>query len=483
MSYGRRRIFTDATEITSENVVEEVRKVAAVHGVNRAEIEKLYEYYRGKTAILAKKKEIREKINHKVVENRAYEVVSFYKGYTFGEPIQYVRRENATSSRADDEIAADINALNGYMSDADKAACDNELAEWMFVAGDGYRLTLPNKAWTKDGDEPPFSVYSLDPRQSFIIYSSAVDKRPLAGVNYVEHENKEKEYGVYTDDFYYTFTEFGAVTVQPNPLGMIPIIEYPADTPRLGVFEIVLPLLDALNELQSNRMDDVVQYVNSILAIIGGQVDEETYKRIKEWTMLCLPEGVDAKYLSATMNQNDVQTLKDDLYQSILTICGVPNRNGGSSTSDTGSAVIMRDGWQAAEARAKATELVFKRSEKDFLRLVLRILRDTVGTELRPTDIETHFTRRNYENIASKSQVLISMLDNPWIHPEIAYASCGMFPDPESAYLQGKAWHDENEKRMKEAERNVDPGTDSLPPVQQATGGLEGAGTDSVSEV
>lgn len=481
MSYGRRRIFTDATEITSENVVEEVRKAALVHATNRAEIEKLYEYYRGKTAILSKKKEIREKINHKVNENRAYEVVSFYKGYTFGEPIQYVRRENAASGRADDDIAADINALNGYMSDADKAACDNELAEWMFVGGDAYRLTLPNKKWTEDGDEPPFFVYSLDPRQSFVIYSSAVDKRPLAGVNYVEHENKEKEYGVYTNDFYYTFTEFGTVSVQPNPLGMIPIIEYPADTPRLGVFEIVLPLLDALNELQSNRMDDVVQYVNSILAIIGGQVDEETYKRIKEWTMLCLPEGVDAKYLTATMNQNDVQTLKDDLYQSILTICGVPNRNGGSSTSDTGSAVIMRDGWQAAEARAKATELVFKRSEKDFLRLVLRILRDTVGTKLRLTDIETHFTRRNYENIASKSQVLISMLNNPWIHPEIAYASCGMFPDPESAYLQGKAWHDENEKRMKEAERNADPGTDSLPPVQQATDGLEGAGTDSVS--
>ena len=97
MSYGRRRIFTDATEITSENVVEEVRKAALVHATNRAEIEKLYEYYRGKTAILSKKKEIREKINHKVNENRAYEVVSFYKGYTFGEPIQYVRRENAAS--------------------------------------------------------------------------------------------------------------------------------------------------------------------------------------------------------------------------------------------------------------------------------------------------------------------------------------------------------------------------------------------------
>ena len=40
------------------------------------------------------------------------------------------------------------------------------------------------------------------------------------------------------------------------------------------------------------------------------------------------------------------QTLKNDLYQTILTICGIPNRNGGSSTSDTGNAVIFRDGWE-----------------------------------------------------------------------------------------------------------------------------------------
>ena len=233
------------------------------------------------------------------------------------------------------------------------------------------------------------------------------------------------------------------MTEIPHSLGMIPIIEYPADTPRLGVFEIVMPLLDALDELQSNRLDDIVQFVNSFLAILGGQLDDETYAKLNEWKTLCLPDGVDAKFLSPTMSQSDVQTLKEDLYQSILTICGVPNRNGGSSTSDTGSAVIMRDGWQAAEARAKATELVFKRAEKGFLRLVLRILRDTVGTSLKLTDINTHFTRRNYENIATKSQVLVAMLNNPKIHPELAFAHCGMFPDPESAYLQSKAYYDE----------------------------------------
>lgn len=464
MSYGRRIIFTDATEITAENVVDEVRKAAKVHGANRTEIEKLFGVFRGKTAILNKKKEVRESINHKVNENRAYEIVSFHKGYTFGEAIQYVRRENSAQNTNDDVIATDINSLNGYMSDADKAACDNDIAEWLYVGGAGYRLTLPNVAWTADGDEPPFKVYALDPRQTFVVYNNGVDKQPVMAVYCVERENREKIYSGYTDKFYFEVSGFNGLTVwKAHTLGMIPIVEYPADTSRLGVFEIVMPLLDALDELQSNRMDDIVQYVNSFLAILGGQLDEETYKKLNEWKTLCLPEGVDAKYLSPAMNQNDVQTLKDDLYQSILTICGVPNRNGGSSTSDTGSAVIMRDGWQAAEARAKATELMFKKSEKNFLRLILRILRDTVGTNLKLTDIETHFTRRNYENIASKAQVLTTMLNNPKIHPELAFAYCGMFIDPESAYLQSKAYYDEQMAKWEPVEVNEDEDENDVP--------------------
>lgn len=450
MSYGRLKIYSDAREITAENVVDEVSKAYAVHCRNQADIQTLWDYYRGKTKILQKTKEIREEINHKINENRAYEVVKFHKGYVFGEPIQYVRRENPTAKLGDDDIATDINSLNGYMSDANKSACDNDLAEWMYVAGLGYRLTLPNKLWTKDGDEPPFTVKTLDPMRSFVVRSTDIDEHYLMAVYCVERERGEKVFSVYTDRWYFEFVEHGQVTVKANPLGMIPIVEYPAENARLGVFETVVPLLDALDELQSNRLDDIVQFVNSFLAVLGAQLDDETYQKLNEWKTLCLPEGTDAKYLSATLSQSDVQTLKNDIHQSILTICGVPNRNGGSSTSDTGSAVILRDGWEASEARAKATEEIFKSSEMDTLKIVLRILRDTVGTRLKLTDIKPHFTRRNYENIATKSQVLIAMLNNSWVHPEVAYASCGMFPDPESAYLQGKAWHEEQVKSAME---------------------------------
>ncbi len=473
MSYGRLKIYSDVREITAENVVDEVSKAYAVHCRNQNDIKTLWDYYRGKTRILMKKKEIREEINHKINENRAYEIVKFHKGYVFGEPIQYIRRENSAVKQADDVIAADINALNGYMTDANKSACDNALAEWMYVAGTGYRLTLPNRGWVAGGDEPPFTVKALDPKNTFEVLSTDIDEHKLMSVCCVERADGKKVFSVYTDKWYFEFVEHGKALAKPNPLGMIPIVEYPAENARLGVFETVLPLLDALDELQSNRMDDIVQFVNSFLAVLGAQLDEDTYQKLNDWKTLCLPEGTDAKYLSSTLSQSDVQTLKNDIYQSILTICGVPNRNGGSSTSDTGSAVILRDGWEAAEARAKATEEIFKCSEKEFLKIVLRILRDTVGTSLRLVDITPHFTRRNYENIASKSQVLTAMLSNPWIHPEVAYASCGMFPDPESAYLQGKAWHEEQEKKAmeraaaaekeaEEDEESADTGTDTV---------------------
>lgn len=455
MNYGRRVIYTDATEITAANVADEVRKAITVHESNRADIEKLYGYFCGKTDILKKKKEIREEINHKICENHCHEITRFYEGYIFGKPIQYVRRENTAGDEGDDAIAADINALNAFNSDCGKAAVDARLANWILVGGVGYRMTLPNKNWTLGSDEAPFKKYSLDPRQTFVVRTNDVERRVVMSVFYVkETESNERIYSVYTDKSLFIVREFGGVEEYPHVLGMNPIVEYTLSEARLGIFEVVIDLQDGINELQSNRMDDIVQYVNSFLAIMGGELDEETYTKLNEYKTLCLPEGTDAKYLSAAMSQTDLQTLKNDMYQAMLTITGTPNRNGGSSTSDTGSATLVRDGWESATGRAQTIETSFRESEMESLKIDLRILRDTVGTSLRLSDIDVHFTRRNYENVATKSQVLVAMLNNPKIHPELAFQHCGLFADPESAYLQSKAYYEEQMEKWEPVEVN-----------------------------
>ena len=437
--FGRETIYTDQAEITHENVVEVLLRAAKVHSKNQNEIQYLWDYYRGKTPILGKTKEVRETINHKINVNRAAEIVTFKRGYGFGEPIQYIRRGS------DESLTDDITALNGYMSDENKHSEDSTLAEWMYVCGLGMRMVLPG-----DGVDQPFRIYTLDPRYSFVVKHNGLGENVVMGVKFILRENKWPVYSVYTKDYYYEI-ESGIITkMKPHALGEVPVYCYPANSAMIGSFEAVLPLLDSISEIESNRLDDLVQSVNSFLALLGGTIDEETAKKLDEFKMLCLPEGVDAKYLSSTMQQSDIQVLVDSLYETVLTICGIPNRNGGSSTSDTGQAVYLRDGYGSAETHMQITENEFKRSEKQFLKLVLRILRDMVGTKLTLKDIEIKFSRRNYDNIQTKSQVLVTMLNNPRIHPELAFVSSGLFLDPESAYLQSKEWWEENER--KEAE-------------------------------
>lgn len=438
--FGRRKIYTDESHITAENVVSVLTKALHTHAQNSWDIQYLWDYYRGKTPILNKTKEVREAINHKICVNRAHEIVSFKLGYGFGEPIQYIRRGQ------DDDLTDSINALNEYMFQENKQSEDNTLAEWLYVAGLGMRMTLPGS----DKDEP-FKLYTLDPRYSFVVRHNGLGEPVVMGVKYVIRETASPIFSVYTADRYFEIEDNKIIKNEPHVLGDVPLFEYPANAARLGAFEVVLPLLDAINETESNRLDDVVQFVNSFLALLGGTIDEETAKKLDEFKMLCLPEGVDAKYLSVAMQQNDTQVLSDNLYQTVLTICGLPNRNGGSSTSDTGSAVIMRDGWESAEAQMKSVENEWKRSEKPFLKMVLRILKDMVGIELNVRDIEIKFSRRNYDNIQTKSQVLITMLSNPKIHPELAFTHCGLFLDPESAYLQSKQWWESQEQQVEEA--------------------------------
>ena len=430
--FGRKVIYTDVFSVTSENVLDVLNKALTVHASNHSEIDYLFNYYKGKTPILEKVKEVRPTINHKICENRANEIVNFKTGYCFGEPVQYIQRgENQQLVKA-------VDALNDYMFAGDKAAADREIADWMHIAGTAYRMALPVKE--RDEDEPPFEYYTLDPRYTFVVYSSGIGHKPMMCVKYVLKENQLPVYSVYTKDMYFEI-ESGIVTKnQPHVLGMLPIVEYPANTARLGAFEIVIPLLDALNEVQSNRLDDIVQYVNSFLALLGGSIDTDSLKNLEEYKMLCLPDGVDAKYLSAAMKQGDVQTVADALRHSILSICGVPSQSGESaSTSDTGSAVILRGGWEQAEARAKSTEIEFKRSEKKFLKLVLRILRDTVGTTLKLQDIEIKFTRRYVDNILTKTQALQALLQ-AGIAPKVAIATCGLWNDPTDIYLQSKEY-------------------------------------------
>lgn len=442
--FGRRVIYTDVTEVTTGNVIDVLQKALFVHLQNQADIDYLYRYYRGDQPILNREKDVRPEINNKIVENRANEIVSFKVGYLMGEPVQYVSRGG------DEGIAKNVMRMNDYVLSEDKPAKDKELADWFHICGTSYRMILPDDMADVDEDEAPFEIFTLDPRYCFVVYSTALGNPPLMGVKYILKEDGTLVFSCYTQDHYYEVNNTWVILhSEPQYLG-IPIIEYPANKARLGAFEIVIPLLDAINTVESNRLDGVEQFVQALMLFHNVDISSEDFGKLKEMGAIKFKD-IDAQtkaeiqYLTSEMNQAQTQTLVDSMYNTVLTICGMPNRNGGSSTSDTGSAVIMRDGWSAAEARAKDSELMFKRSEKEFLKLLLRICRDLGDLSLKLSGLEIRFTRRNYENITEKANVLTMMLSNPKIAPVLAFTHSGLFSDPQLAYKMSMEYMEEQE--------------------------------------
>lgn len=435
---GRIKITTSETKITRSNIVGVLNKAYLTHCVNQAQIEYLWRYYRGNQPILNRTKVVRPEINNKIVENRANEIVSFKVGYMFGDPIQYV---GLSSSR---RVTSAISKLNELMRTKSKASIDREIAEWMSIGGVGYRVVLPN--------EKGIEIASLDPRKTFVVYTREMIPKKILGVSFWVGVDGKPHFSCYTDTHYYE-VEGEKVTETPHGLGAIPIIEYPANNARLGSFEIVLPLLDALNTIASNRVDGVEQFVQSFLKFINCDIDEEAIRRLNEMGGISVSSSqgmaqADVDFVSAELNQTQVQTLVDYTYQTILTVCGMPNRNGGSSTSDTGQAVILRDGWSLAEARAKDTETIFKKSETEFLEILLNLCKVKYRIDLKVEDVSIKFTRRNHEDIQTKVQVLTTMLDNPKIHPLLAFNHSDMFPDPEEAYAMSEEYYkQEGEKK------------------------------------
>ena len=453
--FGRRKIFTSVDRITAENVTNVVEQAYITHLLNRDEINYLWEYYKGKQPSLYRIREYKDWLTAHIVENRANEIVSFKTGYIAGKPITYV------ASAPETEVSRAISKLNDAMRIIGKHTKDKELIEWQMICGLGYRYVVQEENPMK---RIPFNLHTLDPRNTFVIRRNNYAQDVIAGVSYVTDDDQNVRFEVFTEDAQYSFVKgSGKPSEKPNLFGVIPIIEYPANNARLGCFEIVLTMLDAINNFDCARNEAVEQFVQSLLVLYNCQVDDGvTADTIRAAGMLLLKSVGDAKadvkVLAEQLDQSQNQTLKDDMYNSVLQIVGVPSQSAsGTSDSSNNGAVVLKNGWQGAETRATEFEAMFKLPETQMLNVVGVICNVLNKGEYSfdPDTIDIKFTRRNYEDILSKSQTLTTMLANDKVHPQKAYEACGLFPDTEEAYQMGMEWFKEHGEQQQSQEERV----------------------------
>ena len=440
---GRKKIHTDEIAVTRENVAAIVNLAMNTdHAANRNQMEYLFKYERGLQPVIDREKQIRPEIKNIVIENHASEVTDFTVGYQAGNPINLVARStNAELKHSDARIVK----VNEMLAEESKQAKDIELFRNFHICGIGYLMVLPK---TEQTGLSPFDLLVLDPRNTFIVYSNDAYERPMLAVTYSVLQNGTKRVTAYSADYVYDFGVnadglAGGFTIVPNILRMIPIIEFSANSDLAGCFEKAIPLMDAINEINSNRVDDIEQFVQSILWLHNAELSDEAKKELKSGGGIIqtksVGNGQDAKinYLTQALNQDQTQTYVNYLYEQILQICGVPSRERASG-GNTGSAMYLSNGYEQAESRAKAMESMYSRSMLQVVELILRIckLSSTVDTDVKELEtryIDVEFSRDRTYDLASRTNALATLI-NTGIEPLHAMRTVDLFNDVETVY-------------------------------------------------
>lgn len=288
------------------------------HQGTLARLNKLSDYYDGKQDISNRTFGNPNIPNHKIVANHAKYIVDIATGFLVGNPIAY-------SGSQVDKI------LDEY-SRMDIISHDTELEKDLSVFGIGYELMY--LAPVNEGDTE-IRIKSIDPRGIFVVTDDTVDKNPLFGVHYQQRFKLDGSLNyylinVYTEDKIFTYHAKGLSKGQmtlfeesEHYFGAVPVVEYRNNEERQGDFEQQISQFDAYNLLQSDRINESEQRVNSILFIKGFTLGEDnlTHDSIIETT----EKDSDLKWLIKEIKEADNEVLRQSLLDDIHKFSYIPS--------------------------------------------------------------------------------------------------------------------------------------------------------------
>lgn len=459
---GRRKIYTDETKIDYTNVITVLQEALITHTVNAAEIRFLLDYEKGIQPILNRKKEVRPEINIKLAENNAAKITDFKIAYEFGCPITYIQRvKRQVPENNPDEDDMRITALNEMLLEESKASKDVQLARYIKICGIGHRMI---RAKEHVNGKSVFDVLTLNPLTTFVVYSNDIHQKPMLAVTYHTRKDGNTIYGCYTNDTYYeiengvriingikTKEEWKTLNGRgiKNIPSIIPIVEYVNNYDRTGCFEKVISILDAINIINSDRVNDIAQHVQSLLWLNNAELPEEYEDKIHKFGILQTKSTnnvqANVSYVQNVLNQSEVQTLVDYLQRQAMEIAGVPMRQENSGGGSTGSAMNLSSGWQMAETMALNSESIFEQSERQSIKIMLEIIKRSIDIpeeykdleNLSVSDVQIKHGRNKIYDIATKVNAMSTML-KAGIDAKHAIETVSLFTDPQAVYNDSK---------------------------------------------
>jgi SPP1 family phage portal protein len=435
-------------------------KVLATHKKNAEKISYLYDYFLGMQDILAKKRlhNVNRKNNNIEIENHAKRQVDFKVGFICGEARDYTHKSDSDSD--------DLVFLDRYFTDCNFFAKDAELTEWIYTVGIGVTQTKPRvdiivsggvdpvtglnsyryKAAADGYDieyEAPFEFYCVDPRENFVVYSSAAGNAPLFSVSYADVDvskpsdkdpifrkrllvetryawfefDAESDFGV----FYWARNEILQEGVKS--IAYLPLLEYAVNKDRIGIVETNRSAFNTINLFRSSINDSVVENANALLVFKNVDIDAETVAEMREAGAVIISDSqtarqgglADLRTVTVEIAFDKMTTYLDQVMQNSYDIVGVPMASGQvTSGGDTGQARLLGGGWNNAYVIAHKEIRERLRYDYEQLKLFLMLCKQVPNcpiNELFASQIDINYRINQNDNLQVKAQSMKYLYD------------------------------------------------------------------------
>lgn len=354
-------------------------------------------YYDGKQAILNKAYADASKPCSRTVINYCKNIVDSYDGY--------LATPGCISYRSEQDIDDIMNILryNDYAAeDADfllNALIYGVAAELMYIDETGHtRFRLIN----------PTTCFGVcdDSLTGDLLYFVRMYK-----VNDWD-ESDTYNVDVYSDYDVKHYTMNGAngylsfVSEEPHYFSQCPANIFTLPDEK-SIFDCIMSLQDAANELVSSEIDDYSAFCDAYLTLIGVDADVEDISSMKENRVLVLPEGAAAQWLTKNANDTQVENILKRIHESIYRIAQCPDFSSESFVGGVSSGIAIRYRLTGMETKAGKIEGEMKKALQRRVEIICGIASLKLGEEVF-RDISIDFKRNIPEDYTS----IINMINS-----------------------------------------------------------------------
>lgn len=348
----------------------------------KPKLKKNKNYYDGIQAILNKSYSDESKPCSKTIINYCKDIADKYCGYLASPGyISY-------SSNEDIEEVMDILRYNDYQAEDSDFLLDalvyGTAAELMYIDGDGkVRFRL------------------INPLQCFAIYDDSLtgDLLYFVRIYPVDEWDDSDNYNVdvysnYNIKHYTMIGQSGFLTFvdeEPHYYSQCPANVFSLPDEK-SIFDCVLGLQDAMNEVLSSEIDDYSAFCDAYLALTGVDADAEDIASMKKNRVMVLPEGGEASYLTKGGNDTQVENILKRIHDSIYRIAACPDFSSESFIGGVSSGIAIRYRLTGMETRCGIIESKMKKALQRRIEIIVGIASLKLGEEVF-RDIKIDFSR------------------------------------------------------------------------------------------